>query len=141
MTVYLDTSLIISSLVNEPRSAVARAAMSRSTDENPLISFWVITEFSAALSVKVRTGVIDAVARSRLLGKFATYRSEVWTTVAVSGHHFFDAAALADRPGIALRASDALHLAIAADSQADLWTLDSRFSEAAKALGYRAVLF
>ena len=115
--------------------------MSRSTDENPLISFWVITEFSAALSVKVRTGVIDAVARSRLLGKFATYRSEVWTTVAVSGHHFFDAAALADRPGIALRASDALHLAIAADSQADLWTLDSRFSEAAKALGYRAVLF
>ena len=55
--------------------------------------------------------------------------------IEVERWHFASAADLLRRCKPPLRASDALHLAIAADAGATLCTLDRRMAEAGQALG------
>ncbi len=58
----------------------------------------------------------------------------------VSRSDFRTAARFADRHEFALRAGDALHLAICIEHGATLYTLDRRLAEAAGALGVGASL-
>ena len=88
------------------------------------------------MSIKARLGAIDGVGRARLLGKFANYRADVWTVYRVDNRHFLEAAALSDHQGTGLRAGDALHLAVAVEHAAEIWTLDRKFAEAGTKLGY-----
>ena len=101
-----------------------------------LISDWVRTEVSSALSLKVRTGILDPIER---LAAAATFRQQIdhsFIVLPVTGADFQSAARYADRHDLGLRAGDALHLAIAAFHGATLLTLDRRLHAAALALGY-----
>ena len=60
MTKYLDTSVLVSALTHEAASAGTRAWFDRQETGDLVISDWVVTEFSAALSIKLRTGAIVA---------------------------------------------------------------------------------
>jgi predicted nucleic acid-binding protein len=105
-----------------------------------LSSEWVVTEFSAALSVKVRTGDIDSHFRSVALASFHRLAFAALEILPVVREHFRAAASFADDYALGLRAGDALHLAVAADRSATIVTLDRRLAAVASGLGLSATL-
>lgn len=137
---YLDTSLLVAALTREPKTALVQAWLDDQEPTELAISEWVVTEFSAALSIKLRTGQIAVDDRANALAKFATWCAESLTNLPISGLHFRTAAHFADQHALSLRAGDALHLAIAADHGATLCTLDHRLNDAGSALGVSALL-
>jgi hypothetical protein len=71
------------------------------------ISDWVTTEFSAALSIKRRTGQIRADDRDEAAAVFARLARDSFTVMPISRLHFQTAARFAERDSLALRAGDA----------------------------------
>ena len=100
-----------------------------------IISDWVIAEFSAAISIKLRVGSIDLVKRGAALAAFATMIDESFEIAPITSAQFQAAARFAERHELGLRAGDALHLAIANDQGATLCTLDKGLARAGKTLG------
>ncbi len=98
------------------------------------------TEFSSALSIKLRTGQIEAVRRADALAIFTRLAADSFAMMPVTRLQFRTAARFADQHALGLRAGDALHLAICADHGATLCTLDRQLSDAASALGVKSLL-
>jgi uncharacterized protein len=137
---YLDTSLLVAALTRETKTARAQAWLDAQEPSELAISEWVVTEFSAALSIKLRTREIESGDRADALAKFAELYAESLAVLPISGLHFRTAARFADQHALGLRAGDALHLAICADHGATLATLDRLQSEAGSALGLKTTL-
>ena len=137
---YLETSLLVAALTREEKTAAVHSWLDVQEPAELAISEWVVTEFSAALSSKLRTGQIAADGRAAALQAFTRLAAESLTVVPISGLHFRAAARLADQHAFGLRAGAALHLAVCADHAATLATLDRRLSEAGSALGIMITL-
>jgi predicted nucleic acid-binding protein len=135
LTLYLDTSLLVAALTIETNSSRIQIWLSQQAPGNLAISDWVEAEFSAALSIKLRTGQLAVEHRSRALAGFSALKFSSLTVLPVPAARFHDAARLADRYELGLRAGDALHLAICAGHGAELCTLDRRLASAGSALG------
>ena len=140
MTLYLDTSLLVAALTREAGTARMQAWLGAQEPDSLAISEWVTTEFSAALSIKLRTGQIEAAHRADALATFRRLMAESFGILPVLGPQFRTAARFADQSALGLRAGDALHLAICADHGATLCTLDRRLSEAGPPLGVQTTL-
>jgi uncharacterized protein len=140
LTLYLDTSLLVAALTNETETRRMQAWLGEQKPSDLAISDWVITEFSAALSMKLRSGQIEAIHRADALAMFTRLSVDSFTILLMSGLQFRTAARFADQHALGLRAGDALHLAICADHGATLCTLDRRLSEAGPALGVKTML-
>jgi hypothetical protein len=140
LTAYVDTSVLVAALTRETPTARVQAWLGLQPTGSLLSSEWVVTEFSAALSVKVRIGEIDDHFRSAALAKFHRLTTVALEIVPIAREHFRTAARFADHYSLGLRAGDALHLAVAADRGATVITLDRRLAAAASALGFGANL-
>lgn len=140
MTQYVDTSVLVAALTNERETARMQNWLAAQTKGDLVIGEWVATEFSAALSIKLRTGQIETGHRADALAMFARLRAENFETLPVGALEFRTAATYADQHVLGLRAGDALHLAICARHGATLCTLDRRLSQAGPSLGVKTAL-
>lgn len=105
-----------------------------------MISDWVITEFAAALSVKMRMNQLRIEDRAKAAGLFTRLKAESITEVPVTRDNFVAAGRFADQFVHGLRAGDALHGAVAAAHGAMIHKLVRRLAGAAMAFGANAEL-
>src|ERR1700733_1733125 len=127
-------------MTREPETARALNWLGQQPVGSLLSSEWVTAEFSAALSIKVRTRSIQVDYRDKALARFELVRVKAFTIVPVVSSHFRIAARFADQHASGLRAGDALHLAIASAQGATLVTLDQRLASSAPMVGVAALL-
>lgn len=69
---YLDTSVLVAALTREPRTADMQAWLGAQEAGTLCISDWTVTEFSSALSMKVRMEILTAHERADVLSAFAS---------------------------------------------------------------------
>jgi uncharacterized protein len=139
LSYYLETSFVVAAITNEPMTLSVRAWLGQNQGADLLISEWVRTEVSSALSIKLRTGQLGEPHRAQALSEFNQFCRENFITVPVTADHFRTAARFADQHGLGLRAGDALHLAIAREQGATISTLDRRIVEAGPVLAIPTV--
>jgi predicted nucleic acid-binding protein len=140
LILYLDTSVLVAALTREAKTGAVQLWLGEREPGELAISDWVVTEFSAALSIRLRTGQLDEAARADALSAFTNLCADSLSSLTISGLHFRTAARFAEHHALGLRAGDALHLAICADHGRTLATLDRRLGQAGLALGVRTAL-
>ena len=80
---YLDTSVLVAALTNEPRTSEIQEWLAAQPPEQLAISDWVVTEFSGALSLKVRTGRLTSAQRAEALAVFASLTEASFTVLSL----------------------------------------------------------
>jgi predicted nucleic acid-binding protein len=128
--IYADTSLIVAALSHEAMTPKAQNWLMNQELGGILISDWTVTEFSSAMSIKLRTGGITLEQRAKALSALHIILAESFTLLPVTSEHFRTAARFADQHELGLRGADALHLAVASGAGATVNTLDQRMAEA-----------
>ena len=134
MKFYPDASLIVAAFADETMSEQARACLSGVAPGDLFSSRWCLTETASAMAIKVRTGVLNADHYGVTVDAARSMLDSASTDIAVTGRHFDTATDMIRRSTKPLRAGDALHLAIAANAGATMWTLDKPMAEAGQAL-------
>lgn len=137
---YIDTSALVAALTRERRTGEIQDWLASQAAGDLCLSEWVITEFSSALSIKLRAGHLQAEHRADALAVCATLVEHSFTVLQVGGEDFRIAARFADQYATGLRAGDALHLAVASHHGAKLCSLDRKLCGAATELGVSAEL-
>ncbi len=132
--VYLDTSVAVSLLVPEPKTADVKTWFA-GLSETPVSGDWLLSEFASAISIKVRSGELAENNAKALRKEFETLTGNGLRIVPVSRAAYRDAAELAKQHTRRIRAGDALHLAVAREIGAkSVATLDSVMSANAERL-------
>ena len=134
MTIYLDASVLIAVLAEEPASAAVRRFL-RTHREDRLISDFAAAEVVSAISRLLRMRLLTEEEGSTRLADFDAWRAAASSAADMHAADARLAYAYVRRFDLRLRAPDALHLAIARRLDAALVTLDRRMAAAAKELG------
>ena len=127
---------MIAFLTPEAITRAVRARFARFAPGETLLSDWLTTEVSSALSAKVRIGTLTLSQRATALAAYQRMFLDNHIVLSVTASDFRAAARFADRHDLGLRASDALHLAIATEHRSTVLTLDRRLHTACLALGH-----
>lgn len=127
---YVDTSVLVAALTRE-RHGVDLVTWLADNADDCAISNWSITEFSSAISIKVRTGALTEAEQLDVLITFDRL-GESLEAIPIRETDFARAAILANDSSSGLRAGDALHLAIGEASDCVVVTLDRRMANAGR---------
>lgn len=139
--VYVDTSVVVALLTMEPRTPEL-VTWFAGLQDTPISSDWLLTEFSSALSIKLRTGQINEVQARQVRKEFELLAGGGLRIVSVSREAFRQAAAMVKLHDHGLRAGDSLHLAVALELKTDhMATLDATLATNAKRLGMGLIEF
>ena len=134
MSCYLDTSVLLPTLIAEPDTEAVYDCLGANGQEL-LISDFAAAEVASALSRLVRMVLLSDSDASARLVDFDAWRVAMCLPVDMAASDARLAYIYARRFDLGLRAPDALHLAIARRLDATLVTLDRRLAAAAKELG------
>lgn len=115
---------------------MTNAIRARFATGETLISDWLTTEVSSALSSKVRIGALTPSQQAIALAAYQRMFLDNHIVLPVTASDFHSAARFADRHDLGLRAGDALHLAVATQHRSKVFTLDRRLHAACLALGH-----
>jgi predicted nucleic acid-binding protein len=139
--VYVDTSVIVSLLTTEPRTQDVTAWYAELRD-TPICSDWLLTEFSSAISTKLRTGQMTAANTKQVRKEFELLAGGGLRIVPVSREAFRRAAEMCKLHNHGLRSGDSLHLAVALELEAShMATLDEVQAANAKRNGMAIIKF
>jgi hypothetical protein len=139
--VYVDTSVIVALLTLEPATPAVMKWYA-GLKELPVSSDWLLTEFSSALSIKLRSGQLSEAAARAVRREFLLLSSGGLRLVQVSRTAFKAAAEMSQSHKPGLRSGDSLHLAIAQEIGAKtIATLDGIMVKNAKRLKFKSVKF
>lgn len=138
--IYLDTSFVVTLLTAEGETERAREWMRWQSPGRFAISDWVVTEFAAALSMKVRSRLLTAEESRATQAWFNKLSAEAFETWAVNRSDFIAAARLAAESASGLRGGDALHLAVVVRHSATLCTRDKGLDRAGRELRITTLL-
>ena len=134
MSAYLDTSVLLPMLIAEPTTEAVYDCLGTG-DRELLISDFAAAEVASAFSRLVRTASLTNADASARLADFDAWRAAMSSPVDIREADARLAYIYVQRFELALRAPDALHLAIARRLEATLVTLDRRVADAARELG------
>jgi uncharacterized protein len=134
LSVYLDTSVLLPTLIAE-RSTEAVYEYLGAIDQELLISDFAAAEVASALSRLVRMTLLTDADASARLADFDAWRATMSSPVDIQASDARLAYVYVRRFDLALRAPDALHLAIIRRLSASLVTLDQGLATAAQVLG------
>ena len=139
MSLYLDSSVTVSA-VSAERATARVLDWVESAKRELVLSDWVTTETSAAMTRKLRMKLVSQEEHLAGLAAFDRLFLNSLPVLDVSRGDFRRAAMLARSAEAALRAGDALHLAIAERHEATLCTLDRGQAAAGETLGIPILL-
>ena len=139
MSVYLDASVILPTLIEEAASAIVDRFMDE-LDDDLIVSEFAAAEVASALSRLVRTGLLDGEDASRRLADFDAWRAAASQDLDLQASDVRLANVFVRRFDLMLRAPDALHAAVCRREDHLLATLDERLALAATELGVRVKL-
>ena len=133
MNVYLDASVILPVLIEEPASTLVDRFI-EGLPEQPIISEFAAAEVASALSRLVRTHLLDARDAAERLADLDAWRATA-QDFDVQAADIRLAHVFVRRFDLMLRAPDALHAAVCRRGDHLLVTLDRRLALAAAELG------
>ena len=134
MSVYLDASVLLPTLIEEAGSAAVDRFIS-GLDEEMIISEFAAAEVASALSRLVRTGMMTSADAGERLADFDAWRGAAASDIDLQASDVRLANVFVRRFDLMLRAPDALHLALCRRCDLTLVTMDRRMAQAADALG------
>ena len=134
MSRYIDASVLLPTLIAEAATEAVYDLLGADGQEL-LISDFAAAEVASALSRLVRMAVLTDADASARLADFDAWRTAMSSGVDLAASDARLAYIYVRRFDLALRAPDALHLAIARRLDATLVTLDRRLATAARELG------
>ena len=135
---YLDASVVVASVARELRTTDVQQWWEKQQSDITFSS-WTLTESISALSVRLRRGTLTAEEKQNAV-RFVRRIPNSYQRVPITEAHFLSAMRYADQHELALRSGDALHVAIAADFEQTLVTLDKTMAAAATRLGIAVLL-
>jgi len=138
--IYIDTSILVALCTNEPKSeAVDKWHNNNST--KLISSTWSFTEFSSALSLKVRTNQITERQSRDAWKKFDFLCQNDIELMSIENKTYYSAGILVIDSKSNLRAGDALHLAAAKSFKAkSIITLDKVLEKNATRLKIKTIV-
>jgi len=135
---YLDASVVVASVTRELRTSDVQEWWERQRADITFSS-WTLTESISALSIRLRQGSVTADEKHNAV-RFVRRIPNSYQRIPITEAHFLSAMRYADQHELGLRSGDALHVAIAADFDQTLVTLDKKMAGAAAKLGIAVLL-
>ena len=131
MSVYLDTSVLVSLFVLDSNTPAAWAFAGTAPD--CVVSAWAVAEYSSALSRQVRIGRLQTGERQVAEAKLDQWLERRELLVPIMSDHLAARSMLRSATG-PLRTPDTLHLAVCRRIASELATFDGPMSNAASEL-------
>lgn len=135
VAVYLDTSVLVSAFIEDDHSERSAAFLVRTP--HVVVSRWAEAEFSSALGLRKRRGVLDDASRLRVEATFDGWLADK-PRCRLDDEDVARCRRLI-RDGVRLRTPDALHLALLLRHGYRLATLDRDLTAAARELGVEVI--
>lgn len=134
MILYLDTSVLVSCYVSEMHSSVVLEKIAKYPGDL-LVSQLAETEFYSALSMKCRMKQLSLIQRKKILESFHFhFEMGQYTKAYLTNETYQLAQHFLLNSSLKLRTLDALHLALAQNLKAELFTADFELAKAAARL-------
>ena len=136
---YLDTSFIAPYYLHEASSQAITTVLQSLSAGSLIVSAWTRAEFASLLARRVHMQDITHPHALTIMNTFEQDLHASFQVITPTSPDFAAASILPlHHPALGLRSPDALHLAIAANRQLPIYTLDKTFIHAATTLGHTA---
>ena len=134
MRVYLDASVIVALLTNDPLTQRAEKFL-RTTKPVVVLSDFAAAEFASAIARRVRTKEMTADEARMAFSMLDAWAARTMERAEISGADVKSAEIFLRRLDLTLRTPDAINIAIAQRVDASLATFDAKMAASAHALG------